>query len=145
MKEKRVEITKKIKLFWNRHRVVIFHLKYNKILGQGQFWCLPYPVLWTHKILNWRLFVFKQTRNTNLLYIHVTRTYDVHGKNIVQRSALSNSGSVIFKENVCTFVRKLPQSNKIGLTWNNNTLHLKNPSFSRTTASQLMLINRLSI
>ena len=45
MKEKRKEITKKIKLFWNRHRVVMFHLKYNKIWGQGQFWCLPYPVL----------------------------------------------------------------------------------------------------
>ena len=49
MKEKRVEITKKIKLFWNRHGVVIFHLKYNKIWGQGKFLCLPHPVLSTQK------------------------------------------------------------------------------------------------
>ena len=38
-----------IKLFWNRHRVVIFHLKFNKIWGQGQFWCLPYPFLSYYK------------------------------------------------------------------------------------------------
>ena len=38
MEEKRVEISKKINMFWNRHKVVIFHLKYNQNWEQGQFY-----------------------------------------------------------------------------------------------------------
>ena len=49
------------KMFWNRHRVVIFHLKYNKIWGQGQFWCLPYPVLSLKRIYYFTSFFSMKT------------------------------------------------------------------------------------
>ena len=82
MKEKRVEIWKKIKLFWNWLKVVIFHLKYNQIWRQGQFWWIPYEFfVFDDKIFNHQRFWYKFS-HIHLLFYNAYKIYQ-HSMNSI--------------------------------------------------------------